>query len=545
MKTFPTGLVRLLPVAATAPSLDDNTADLERLQRSLRRCLAADDARPLVTPWRWAARVAANFRVAGFKGSAVVNEAPGRWELVDFLPGAPALLPVLALDLGTTHLEAALLDGLSGTELARATRANSQLAHGEDILARIHFAAGNVDGGESGLKSLQRAVLADIEALAASLAAAAGCRPAEVRALAVAGNTAMSHFLLGFNPYHLCREPYIPQVGAPVPAPAGELGLGLDPAAPVHVLPGVGSYFGGDLLAGIIAAGLDQAEKPAMLIDVGTNAEVVVGCRDWLVACAGAAGPALEGGVAKMGMRAGAGVIERVDIDPESGRIGYRVIAEENRGNGDHLPGKVGDAEPTAGQVRGICGSGIIDLMADLFKTGMIDIRGKFRREKIPAGQLVAGPDGLALVVAPAETGVGGKPVLVSQVDLDALMRSKAAMYAILTTLMEQVGLPFAALERIYVAGAFGRHINPERAITLGMIPDLPLTVYRPLGNSSLAGATRYLLDREARQRVGETARKITYIELNVNHDFMIRFSGSRLIPHTDRNLFPSVPWQL
>lgn len=517
----PGGLVRLLPVRATPPSLNDNTADWERLQRAVARVLGA--AAPPVVPWRRAAAVATAFRENGFAGVAVLNEEPGRLELVDLLPTRPARLPALALDLGTTHLEAVLLDLLSGRELARATRKNSQLEFGEDILSRIHFAT-----AEAGLQRLQRAVLADINALAEQLAAA-DCPPAAIRALTVAGNTAMVHFLLGFDPYHLCREPYIPQVNDPPPVAAAELGVAIHPAAPVRALPGVGAYFGGDLLAGIVACDLDLAEKPAMLIDVGTNAEVVVGCRDWLVACAGAAGPALEGGVAKMGLRAGPGVVERVKIDADTGEIACRIIAA---------------ADGSVPPAKGICGSGMIDLLAELFKTGMVDIRGKLQPKRL-GKNLLATANGPAVVVVPANKAAAGKAVVVSQVDIDALMRSKAAMCAILGTLMEQVGLPFTELGRIHVAGAFGRHIDPQQAVTIGMIPDLPLAVYQPLGNSSLAGARRYLMEAAVRRRIGEVARKITYIELNVNHDFMIRFSGSRFIPHTDRSLFPSVPYQL
>jgi len=259
-----------------------------------------------------------------------------------------------------------------------------------------------------------------------------------------------------------------------------------------------------------------------MLIDVGTNAEVIVGNRDWLIACAGAAGPALEGGVARMGMRAGPGAIEHLQIDPAGGKITYQTI-----GNG---------------KAKGLCGSGLIDLMAALYLSRQIDIRGKFRPQA--AGErLVRGKDGWGFVVAEAEDSADGRPVVVEQVDLDALMRSKAAMYAILATLTAQVGVAFSELRRIYVAGAFGRHISPRQAIVLGMLPDLAIETYVPVGNSSLAGAGMILVDGEARKRGLALAQKITYIELNVNHEFMQRFSGSRFIPHTDRRLFPSVPF--
>jgi uncharacterized 2Fe-2S/4Fe-4S cluster protein (DUF4445 family) len=287
-------------------------------------------------------------------------------------------------------------------------------------------------------------------------------------------------------------------------------------------MPSVGSYFGGDLVSGVVASGLAQADKVSMLIDVGTNAEVIVGNNEWLIACAGAAGPALEGGVAKMGMRAAPGAIEHVEIDPETGQFNYTII------NG--------------GKPKGICGSGIIDLVAALYLGRIIDIRGKFRSGH-DTDRLIETGEGLAYVLADGDEAADGQPVLFGQIDLDAVMRSKAAMYSILTTLVNQVGLSFAELERIYVAGAFGQHISPRQAITLGMLPDLPLETFKPIGNSSLAGAELVLLDEQARRDCRELVKKITYLELNVNQEFMIRFSGSRFIPHTDHTLFPSVPF--
>jgi uncharacterized 2Fe-2S/4Fe-4S cluster protein (DUF4445 family) len=331
----------------------------------------------------------------------------------------------------------------------------------------------------------------------------------------------MVHLLLGLDPYHLCREPYIPLVNAPDTGSAGELGLAIHPAAPVFVLPGVGSYFGGDLIAGILASGIDQGKEISMLIDVGTNAEVILGNCDWLIACAGAAGPALEGGVARMGMRAGPGAIEHITIDPTSQTLTWQTIDF---------------AAPC-----GLCGSGLIDLVAGLYLAGVIDRRGKFRPGTAPE-RLVDDGHGLSYVVVAAAEAAAGRAVVLEQVDLDALMRSKAAMYAILSTVVAQVGLTFADLHKIYVAGAFGRHIAPRQAITLGMLPDLPLAVYQPIGNSSLAGAEQVLQDDEARARCRQITQKITYLELNVNQEFMLRFSGAKFIPHTNRHLFPSVP---
>ena len=524
-------LVTEISVVAEPPSLQDNTADIDRLRIGARKKLPpALEGRPLVVPFAAMAGLGRRFRRAGFAGNALVNVLPHELQLVDFHPEIPANIPAMALDLGTTHLEATLVDLVGGEIMAHAHAANGQMRYGADILSRIHYADSH-DDGTSGLVRLQQAVVTTINEMVADLADQASVEPTAIRALSVSGNTTMVHFLLGLSPHHICREPYTPLIGRPDPFFARDIGVYINQHAPVWVLPSIGSYFGGDLISGILASGLDRMEKTSMLIDVGTNAEVVLGNRDWLIACAGAAGPALEGGVARMGMRAGPGAIEHVLLDRDSWHLQVKTI----------------DDQPAIG----ICGSGLIELVAQLFLAGIVDIRGKLcrntgagseKRRAFVRERLVEGDEGLSFVVTPAEESGHGKPVLLAQVDLDAMMRSKAAMYAILTTLTSQVGVEFTDLDHIYVAGAFGKHIDPGAAITLGMLPDLPLSTYVPVGNSSLHGAERILLSEEARLRSMDIGRKITYIELNVNQEFMLRFSGSRFIPHTDPALFPSVP---
>ncbi len=504
-------IVKYINISAPIPKLSDNLADIDRLKRAL---LTETSGRPLTTPFAQVSNVAAAFRQAKFSGTAVINDLSDRLELVDFVE-TPGPLAAMALDLGSTHLEASLLDLQNGETLAHAHGENSQIAFGADILSRIHFAA-----RPKGLAKLHEAVLGNINDLARQLARQADLAPREIRALTVSGNPTMTHLFLNLDPSHICREPYIPLINAPDICYGRELGLDIHPAAPVFIMPGVGSYFGGDLISGIMASGVDEREQTCMLIDVGTNAEVVLGNKDWLMACAGAAGPALEGGVAQMGMRAGAGAIEHISITPGSGTLTYETI----------------DGSPA----RGICGSGIIDLVAALYLTGIIDLRGKFRPGK--GSRLHKDAEGWSYIVVPGTETADGRAIELNQVDLDAMMRSKAAMYAILTTLVSQVGVSFAELDKIYVAGAFGRHISPRQAITLGMLPDLPLETYVPIGNSSLRGAEKALLSGQARARCQKIRRNITYIELNVNQEFMLRFSGAKFIPHTDKSLFPSVP---
>jgi uncharacterized 2Fe-2S/4Fe-4S cluster protein (DUF4445 family) len=524
-------------VEAPAPGLHDNTADLDRLQQALLHSL--DDDRSLMVPYARMTRVARDFRAAGFSGYALLNNLEQGWQVVGFSRENPPVIAAMALDLGTTHLEATLLNLQNGETLSEGNLENAQIAFGADILSRIHhattkrrqqkrLAAGFQDPG---LDELQQVIVSAINELAEMLAVRAGIESKDIRALSVSGNTTMSHLFLGLDPYHICREPYIPLFNRAPVIDGGQLDLAINAMAPVWIMPSVGSYFGGDLISGILASGMAQSEQTRMLIDVGTNAEVVLGNSEWLIACAGAAGPALEGGVARMGMRAGPGAIEYVSINPDNYELEYRTI---------------GDVAP-----KGICGSGLIDLVAALYLTRMIDIRGKFRdpaSEQNPARaafmkeHLVRRDDGFCFVVT--GTGCSGlkDEVVLEQIDLDSMIRSKAAMYAILTTLINQVGLEFTDLEEIVVAGAFGRHINPQHAMTLGMLPDLPLSVYRAIGNSSLRGAEKVLLDETARVDCEKIVSSITYLELNVNQEFMIRFSGARFIPHTDPSLFPSVP---
>jgi uncharacterized 2Fe-2S/4Fe-4S cluster protein (DUF4445 family) len=330
----------------------------------------------------------------------------------------------------------------------------------------------------------------------------------------------MSHLFLGCDPYWICREPYIPVINTPDLMAAKDLGLAIHPEAPVLVLPNVGSYFGGDLIAGILISGIHREEALSVLVDVGTNAEVVLGNRDWLVGCAGAAGPALEGGVANIGMRASPGAIDRAILDPVSGEVRIHTIGNE--------------------PARGICGSGLIDLVAQLFLSGRIDARGKFVADQ--CGDRLKRADGMTqFVVVPAADSGTGEDLALTQADLDSLVRSKAAMYTILSTVCRMVNVSMREIRNFFTAGTFGLHIDPRSAITLGMLPDLPLESYKPLGNTSLAGACQVLLSSAARKEIGGIRNRVTYVELNVNQEFMSLFNGARFIPHTDRALFPSV----
>jgi uncharacterized 2Fe-2S/4Fe-4S cluster protein (DUF4445 family) len=422
----------------------------------------------------------------------------------------------LAIDLGTTRIVVRLLDLENHSTMAESSFDNPQIQIGPDILVRIHHA-----DAPGGLTELNQLIIDELNRQVAVLCKACHISPQDIYLISVAGNTTMSHLFVGLPVHWMIREPYIPAVNHFGLIKAQRLGLAAAPHAQVLVFPNVGSYFGGDLISGVLFSGIHQQPDTALLVDVGTNAEVVLGNRDWLMACAGAAGPALEGGMSQIGTTAAPGVIDRVCIDPNTRTIDLHTI--------DNL------------QPVGICGSGVIDMAAQLFLASMIDIRGKFRPHACK--DRLHDQNGMpCLTIAAAEQSGHGRDLTLSQADLDSLVRSKAAMYTILETITAAMGVELEQLTTFYVAGTFGSLINPRSAITIGMLPDLPLDCYHSIGNSSLGGAVMALTQRSAPELVRKIRDNITYMELNVNQDFMNRFSAAKFLPHTDRSRFASVP---
>lgn len=498
------------------PSLGDNTADADRLAAALKKSLGI---RTVHMDLALLKQLPARLREWNFRATAVWFKDDGGNGILAHLaaPDTADTLCGLAVDLGTTRVVLRIIDLSTGAHLGESVFDNPQIAVGPDVLARIHHVE-----KPDGLNRLNRLIVDGINDALKVLCDRCGISRANIHLMSVAGNTAMTHLLIGLNPRWMIREPYIPAVNRPGVITAAELGIHVHPTARALVFPNVGSYFGGDLIAGILYCDMDQRDETAILVDVGTNAEVVLGNRNWMMACAGAAGPALEGGVTRMGTMAGPGVIDRIAIDPDSMAVDIHTI----------------DNQPP----RGICGSGVIDLAAALFRSGMIDIRGKLLPDR--CGDRFKLKDGLGhLTLVTADQSATGQDLGVTQADLDSLVRSKAAMYTILETITGSVGMQQQDLETFFVAGTFGAYIDPASAITIGMIPDLPLARYHSLGNSSLGGATRVLENPECVDRVNQIRDGITYLELNVNQDFMNRFSAAKFLPHTDTSRFPSVRW--
>ena len=508
------GWVRTL--ALTPPCLNDNTADLDRLLNALQKELKSDRIKVDLDLMQ---KIPFCLRNWNYQVTCVVFKDDAQWLLVHISnPADSSLLLGLAADLGTTRVVLRLLNLVTGKILANDAFDNPQIAVGPDILARIHSA-----GDQDGFDLLTTLIRAAMDRNIIGLCRSNGYQSEDIHLMTMAGNTAMTHLFLGLNPRWMIREPYIPVVNRPGIFSACKLGLRSVKDARILIFPNVGSYFGGDLIAGILLAELHQQADVSILVDVGTNAEVILGNRDWLVGCAGAAGPALEGGVSHIGMLAGPGVIDRIHIDPNSRQFDIHTIS-------GHPP-------------RGICGSGMIDLAAQLFLAGMIDIRGKLLPKMCKEHYIEK--DGLArLIVVPADQSATSQDLCISQADIDSLIRSKAAMYTILETLTQSVGVDQNELPCFYVAGTFGSFIDPKSAIAIGMIPDLPLDRYHSLGNSSLGGCTKVLKEVDALEEIDRIRDRITYMELNVNQEFMNRFSAAKFLPHTDIGRFPSVKRQ-
>lgn len=505
--------IKIIRANLTPPSLRDNSADVDRLISWIKKELGTKDVE---MDFSFVRKIPGLLRKHQYRLKPVLYKKQSSWALIDILsPQENETIFGLAMDLGTTTIVLRLLDLMKGDLKDEISFNNPQIEIGQDILTRIHYA-----GQEGGLERLQGIVIDRLNREISGLIQKHGIGRDSIVGMVGAGNTTMTHLFLGLDPFSICREPYAPAINSPGQIKAKKLDIEINPGAPILMLPSVGSYFGGDLIAGILASGINNQEEVSILVDVGTNAEVVIGNRDWLMACAGAAGPALEGGVAGMGMMAGPGVINMVNISPDTRELSIKTI-------GDNPP-------------MGICGSGLIDLVAQLFLAGMIDLRGKFAPKN--CNDYMRDIDGIKhFVVVRSQESATGKPLTLSQPEIDSLMRSKAAMYTILTTITNTAGIAWKEISNFYIAGTFGLYVDPKSAITIGMIPDLPLTTYKPLGNTSLAGAQKVLMSSDTRNEAKNIRDRITYIELNVNQEFMNNFSAAKFIPHTDRGLFPSV----
>jgi uncharacterized 2Fe-2S/4Fe-4S cluster protein (DUF4445 family) len=511
--------IRTFDVVVEPPTLTDNTSDLDRLRREFVRQFGIGDLGIELPLLRSLGRT---LRESAWH-VAVTLEMGNRTIVPNVPPRILAVAPHdhpegtygLAVDVGTTSVVVYLIDFASANVVATASAYNGQIACGDDIISRIVYSQRDL-----GLKRLQDLIIETINDLIEELARSTGVRPAEIYEIVAAGNTTMIHLLLGLDPKYLREAPYTPTVSYPSQTTAGELGLAINPQAGVRCMPSVGSYVGGDITAGVLSSGMFASDQLTLFIDIGTNGEMVLGNRDWMISCACSAGPAFEGGGVANGMRATAGAIEEVWVDPETLEATFTTI----------------DGKPA----MGICGSGLIGLLGELFIAGVIDKSGRIRRD-LDSPRVRDDKNGPEYVVAwSAQTGID-QDITLRETDINNLIRAKAAIYAGFSVLCRSVGVDLAAVEQILIGGAFGEYIDSERAIEIGLLPDVPLDRFRFLGNTSALGAYIVLLCTDMRREIIEVASKMTYLELSADNAFMDEYMSALFLPHTHLENFPSV----
>jgi len=415
----------------------------------------------------------------------------------------------LAVDIGTSTVAAELVDLATGEVLVRAGRPNSQASFGAEVTRRIEHVE------DHGPADLVDAVACDLRALIDEMKEALNDVDVCPGVMVVAGNTAMLHFLYSLDPSCIRHPPHVPKVSAPPVIRGNGLGLGIESDPWVYALPAIGGWVGGDITAGILATGLHRSGALTLMIDIGTNGEIVLGNSEWVLACAASAGPAFEGCGISCGTGAIPGAIERVVVDPQR-RVGWTTI-------GNEAP-------------RGLCGSGLISAVAQAFLAGVID-----------RGGHVLDPDDLGAepgwVIVPAEESATGRPIGLAQRDIHSVLRAKAAIFAGVQSLLEAADLSTSSLDRLILAGGFGSVLDPGDAIALGLIPDVDASRITFAGNTALRGARLALLQHAAWKDARDVACKTGCIELIDDLDYVERFTAARFIPHTDEALFPSGPW--
>jgi uncharacterized 2Fe-2S/4Fe-4S cluster protein (DUF4445 family) len=532
--------IQRVSLSLTPPSMDDQTDDWSRLVTALRQQLVVEDVAVSLPLLR---RIGAILRAAEWNVTAVVDrQHPSGTSstLLDLRAAEPPLFG-LAIDIGTTTVSCWLVDLINGKVVAQTAEYNGQIARGEDVISRIIYASKNGSSAE-----MQALVIDTINSLAAAACEKAKADPQDIFKATIAGNSTMMHLLLDIPAASIRLAPFVTAINHVPPLKAIDLGLKINLEAAVDCLPGVASYVGADITAGVLSSGMEDGEQLTLFMDVGTNGEIVLGSKEWLVTCACSAGPAFEGAGVVHGMRATRGAIEEVWINGDTFEPTYRVI---------------GNTKP-----RGICGSGLIALLSEMFLTGVLDKGGNlnsslmvvddddlhFATRQAPlvdvgvsvrgrTRRIRQGEHGLEYVVAWAKETGHGKDIVITHVDADNLLRAKAAIYAGYTVLAERAGVPLEAVERFLIGGSFGKYINVEKAVQIGLLPDLPWEQFQFLGNTSVKGTYLALLNRNERERVTEIASRMTYIELSADNTFYEAFTSALFLPHTDLGKFPSV----
>ncbi len=519
--------VRRIVLRLSPPRMDDQRDDWGRLKTALRQKAGIEN---IGVSLNLLQQIGTILRDNSWQVTAITDahvEIDGRRTderlvalIADIVPEEDPMYG-LAIDIGTTTVTVWLVDLITGKVEAQASEYNDQISRGEDVISRIIFSSKN-----GGREELQNRVLDTINQLVGQVCKRAKAKPQDIVKATVAGNSTMTHLFLGIPALSIRLSPFITAVNQPPIITAGTIGLAINSEATVDCLPGVASYVGADISSGVLACKMDETEKLTLFLDVGTNGETVLGSREWLVTCACSAGPAFEGAGVLHGMRATKGAIEECWISGENSphplEPTFRVI---------------GNTKP-----RGMCGSGLISLLAEMFLTGVVDKGGMINLDLAEINPRIRESEhGPEYVIAWGSETEGGQDIAINNVDIDNLKRAKAAIYAGFTVLAQSVGVPLDMVEQILIGGSFGKYINVEKAVQIGLLPDMPWDRFKFLGNTSVQGAYLALLDWRNRDRVRDIASQMTYIELSADNTFYDAFMSAMFLPHTDLASFPSV----
>ena len=502
-------LVRKVFLRLDPPTLENNLADCQRVQRVVAKCTGAGAAQMGLKVLR---RLPDLLRRHDFALTAVVGRRKNIAEIMDIEPGDTSSENYAAVvDVGTSTIVCHLVDTARLATLDAQACFNSQAVHGREVTARI------MASEKKGIELLQSTLAGDINGLIEMLVKRNGMSLKDVTAVVCAGNTAMMHFLLGLPPHSIRRTPFVAVSVEPSPFRAAELGIKINPRGLLYSVPGVSGWVGGDLTAGILATGLWERDETALLIDIGTNGEIILGNKDWLMACSASTGPALEGASVGCGMMAEKGAIEKVYVEDDE--IRYKVI---------------GNVPP-----KGLCGSGIIDLIAVLLERGVIDRAGKFVADSHPA--LSFEKEMGKFILVDRAKAAGGAALHIRQADIDNIITAKAAVFAAAKIMLDRLNLTFDDVSKIFLAGGFGNYIDRRNAIRIGLLPDVPIASIQYVGNTSILGAELATFSHEAYDAMSEIRRKTTYYDLMGTDDYVEQFQQAMFLPHTNIQLFPSV----
>ncbi len=512
-------------VELSPPTLDDNTSDLSRLLRGLKQQCHLSNMWVDFNVVKGLAKVLRDGDWKVTVSTLVTAAKPRAGEM--HRPRVTKIEPgdtrgkyySLAFDIGTTTVSGQLLDLNRGKVVAESIAYNGQISYGADVITRIAYCQ-----KPGGLRKLQQVVVATINEIIGELLTQSRVDDEHVGHMIVAGNTTMTQILFGLDPKYIRLTPYIPVANFIPPIEANSLGIKVKKQVYLFAFPSVSSYVGGDIVSGIVGAGVYQRKDLTLYMDIGTNGEIVVGNSDWMVTASCSAGPAFEGGGIKHGMVATKGAIENFNINPS---------------NLEPKIGTIGRAKP-----KGICGSGLINIVAGLLEAGIIDRNGKFN-SNLTTRRIRHGADGYEYVLSWAPETQIGKDIVITEVDIDNLMRAKGAMYAGCQTLAKSVGISCSDFERVIIAGAFGSHVDIAKSITIGLLPDLPMDRFIFIGNGSLLGARLTSFSTDLLDDARRVANMMTNFELSENVDFMDNYMASLFLPHTNADEFPSVKKKL